>query len=161
MLLTLAAAYSITWILSKISVPGRWFGLSRERLRPGLVGHGIVVACLVIVILRIQDLGPLNPGPFTVYHATSQWLTRNARGQEHILDLTGWPLYFSRLRGYSFANVYDAPTDPQTRYIVVRQPHVAGHWHYSQVIRELIGGRDPVAVVPPRACAQPGPDPDL
>ena len=68
-----------------------------------------------------------------------------------MLDLTGWPLYFSELRGYSFANVYEAPADPATRWIVVRQPHVDGHWHYSQVIRDLIGGREPVALVPPRA----------
>ena len=68
-----------------------------------------------------------------------------------MLDLTGWPLYFSDLSGYNFANVYEAPADPAMRWIVVRQPHVEGHWYYSQVIRELIGGRAPVAQVPPRA----------
>ena len=40
--------------------------------------------------------------------------------------------------------------DPATRWIVVRQPHVDGHWYYSGVIRELIGGREPVEV-PARA----------
>jgi hypothetical protein len=105
----------------------------------------------LIAILKIQDLGPYNPGPYTVYHATGQWLSRHAAGHEHVLDLTGWPLFFSGVPGYSFAHVYKAPADPTTRFIVVRQPHVLGHWYYSQVIRELIGGRDPVAVLPPVA----------
>jgi Dolichyl-phosphate-mannose-protein mannosyltransferase len=153
MILSLAAAHSITWLLGKISIPGRWLGLNRERLRPGLFARAVVVAAILIVILRIHELGPLNPGPYSVYHATSQWLARHTRDNEHVLDLTGWPLYLSRLRGYGFASVYEAPADPSTRWIVVRQPHVEGHWYYSQVIRDLIGGREPVALVPPRATA--------
>ena len=151
MLLTLSSAYAITWLLTKISTPGRWLGRVGDDRRVGPVSRAIVVGALMIMVLKIQDLGPLNPGPYAVYHATSAWLTRNARSGERVLDLTGWPLYFSDLRGYNFANVYEAPADPATRWIVVRQPHVQGHWYYSQVIRELIGGRAPVAQVPPRA----------
>jgi hypothetical protein len=151
MLLTLAAAHAITWIMRSVSIPGRWLGLNRERVYPGPISQGFVVVLLLVMILRIQDLGPLNRGPYSVYHAASQWLTRNARQNERVLDLTGWPLFLSQLPGYQFANVYDAPADPKTRWIVVRQPHVAGHWYYSRVIRDLIGGREPVAVVPPRA----------
>jgi hypothetical protein len=150
MLLTLAAAHSITWLLSKISIPGRWLGQSRRRLSLGRVCWCIVVGTFMILVLQIQELGPLNPGPYFVYHSASEWLTRNARDNEHVLDLTGWPLYLSRLHGYNFADVYEAPADPNTRWIVVRQPHVQGHWYYSQVIRDLIGGREPVALVPPR-----------
>jgi hypothetical protein len=151
MLLTLSSAYALTWLFRKISIPGRWLGRARGDLRMGLVCRTIAVAVLMIMVLKIQDLGPLNPGPFSVYHATSDWLTCNTRSGERVLDLTGWPLYFSALRGYNFANVYEAPADPATRWIVVRQPHVEGHWYYSQAIRELIGGRAPVAQVPPRA----------
>jgi hypothetical protein len=151
MILTLASAHSITCLMSRISIPGRWLRPGRERLRPGRVAWCAVVGTLVFTMLRIQDLGPLNTGPYSVYHATSQWLIKNAHANEQVLDLTGWPLYLSQLHGYNFAKVYEAPTDPSTRWIVVRQPHVDGHWHYSQVIRELIGGREPVAMVPPQA----------
>ncbi len=151
MLLTLSAAYAITWLLRKISIPGSWLGQARDNLRIGLVSRAVVVGVLLIMVLKIQDLGPLNLGPYSVYHATSDWLTRNTRSGEHVLDLTGWPLYFSAISGYNFANVYEAPADPATRWIVVRQPHVDGHWYYSQVVRDLIGGRAPVAQVPLRA----------
>ncbi len=151
MLLTLFSAHGITWLFRKSSIPGRWLGRARDNLRMGLVSRTVAVGALMIMVLKIQHLGPLNPGPFSVYHATSDWLARNTRSGELVLDLTGWPLYFSALRGYNFANVYEAPSDPATRWIVVRQPHVEGHWYYSQVIRELIGGRAPVAQVPPRA----------
>jgi hypothetical protein len=151
MLLTLSAAYVITWLLCKISIPGRWLGRAGENFRMGPIVRTIVIGALMIMVLKIQHLGPLNPGPYAVYHATSDWLTRNTRSGEYVLDLTGWPLYFSDLRGYNFANVYEAPADPATRWIVVRQPHVEGHWYYSHVIRELIGDRTPVAQVPPRA----------
>ncbi len=151
MVLTLASAYAITWLSCKISIPGRWFGRAHDNLRMGLVCRTIVVGALMIMVLKIHDLGPLNRGPYTVYHATSDWLTRNTRTDEHVLDLTGWPLYFSDLSGYNFAGVYAAPADPAMRWIVVRQPHVDGHWYYSRVIRELIGGRAPVAQVPARA----------
>jgi hypothetical protein len=153
MLLTLFSAYAITWLFHNIAIPGRWLGRRRHHLRVGPVSRTIVVGAIMIMVLKIQDLGPLNPGPYSVYHAASDWLTRNTRIGEHVLDLTGWPLYFSDLHGYNFADVYQAPADPATRWIVVRQPHVEGHWYYSQVIRDLIGGRVPVAQVPPRATA--------
>lgn len=68
-----------------------------------------------------------------------------------MLDLTDWSLYFSQRPGYHFANVYEAPADPNTRWIVVRTPHLVGRWYYCQVLRELIGGREPVALIPPLA----------
>jgi hypothetical protein len=151
MLLTMASAHAITWLLYKISIPGHWLGRPGNSFGAGPLFRTIVVGALVIMVLKIQDLGPLNPGPYSVYHAASDWLTRNTRTGERVLDLTGWPLYLSALSGYNFADVYEAPADPTTRWIVVRQPHVEGHWYYSQVIRELIGGRAPVAQVPPRA----------
>ena len=33
--------------------------------------------------------------------------------------------------GYHFADVYQAPADPATRWVVVRGPHVEGRWHYT------------------------------
>jgi hypothetical protein len=37
--------------------------------------------------------------------------------------------------------------------MVVRRPHVEGHWQYSKVLRELIGDRQPLALLPDRAAA--------
>jgi hypothetical protein len=151
MLLTLAAAGSIAWIMSKIAIPVRCWGVTCEPPRPGRAAWTALLVLLLFVILKANDLGPLNSGPFSVYQATGQWLARNANNNDQVLDLTGWPLFFSQRPGYNFADVYDAPADPHTRWIVVRQPHVDGHWYYSQVLRELIAGREPVALVPPDA----------
>jgi hypothetical protein len=151
LLLTLAAAHASAWLLSVIAIPGRWVGLARDRLRPGRTACSALVAVLLLVSLQANEPGPTNAGPFSVYRATGDWLSRHADNNDQVLDLTGWPLFFSGRPGYGFADVYDAPADPRTRWIVVRQPHVAGHWHFSQVLRDMIGGREPVALVPPRA----------
>lgn len=151
MLLTLMAAQAITWLMERAAFPGRWIGLGRESIRPGPICQVVVVAAFVFSSLKIQDLGPFNHGPYSVYHATGDWLAGHTKNDEHVLDMTGWPLFFSALHGYGFANVYEAPADRAMRWIVVRRPHVEGHWYYSGVIRQLIGGREPVAHVPARA----------
>jgi hypothetical protein len=71
-----------------------------------------------------------------------------------VLDLTDWSLFFSRRRGYQFADVYQAPADPLMRWIVVRTPDSQGQWHYSNIVRELVRGREAVVRVP--ATAAPG-----
>jgi hypothetical protein len=86
-----------------------------------------------------------------VYRETGQWIAENTNSPDKVLDLTDWSLFFSGRPGYIFANVYEAPADPRTRWLVVRAPHVKGHWHYSEVLRELIAGREPVALVPAKA----------
>jgi hypothetical protein len=65
-----------------------------------------------------------------------------------VLDLTVWSRFFSQRAGYNLANVRDAMSDPNTRWIVVRSRQVEGDWHYDPNIRKLIGGREPVAVLP-------------
>jgi hypothetical protein len=146
-LMTLAAAYGITELVSRVSIPGRWLGLPHERLRPG-PAVWVVLLALLVTVPDIHDLGPSNPGPYSVYHTTGEWLAQNTRGNEQVLDLTGWSLYFSRRPGYNFADIYEAPADPHTRWIVVREGQIDGRQPYSQVVRELIGGRDPVALLP-------------
>jgi hypothetical protein len=149
-ILTLAAAYGLTWSMGKVSIPGRWLGLAHERLRPGPAIWAVLIG-LLVVVPNLRSLGPPNPGPFSVYRETGQWLAQNTRISDQVLDLTDWSLFYSGGPGYLFANVYEAPSNPNTRWIVVRQPHVEGHWHYSQVLRELIDGREPVALVPQQA----------
>jgi len=149
-ILTLAAAGGLTWLMSKVSIPGRWLGLAHEHLRPGPAVWAVLIALLVLNPY-LRSLGPFLPGPFSVYHSTGDWLARNTRTDEEVLDLTDWSLYFSRRPGYRLADVYKAPNDPKTRWIVVRKPNGEVDWHYGHVLRELIGGRDAVALIPPDA----------
>jgi len=151
LILTQAAAYGLTWLIDKLSIAGRWLGLAAFiRPRPGPPIWPLAIA-VSIVTLNMHSLGPLNAGPFSVYQETGRWLAHNTRDDDQVLDLTDWSLFFSRRPGYLFANVYEAPANPNTRWIVARKPHVDGRWHYSEVIREMIAGRQPVALVPPHA----------
>jgi Dolichyl-phosphate-mannose-protein mannosyltransferase len=149
-ILTLAAAHGITWLISRSEIVLRRVGPRVERLRLGLLAStGMFV--LLIVVPALRNFESFIPGPFSVYKATGQWIARNTLAGEGVLDLTDWSLFFSGRPGYAFAGVYEAAANPRTRWIVVRKPHVDGHWHYSGVLRTLIGGRVPVALVPPEA----------
>jgi len=150
LILTQAAAYGLTWLIGKLSIAGRCLGLAFVRLRPGPPVCTLLIA-VSILTLNVRSLGPLNAGPFSVYQETGRWLADKTGDQDQVLDLTDWSLFFSRRPGYVFANVYEALANPSTRWIVVRKPHVDGRWHYSEVIRELIGSRRPVALLPPQA----------
>ncbi len=148
--MTLAAAHGISWLIGQSKNFLRRLGPRFERLRPGPAGWSALVA-LLIVMPDARMLGAHVPGPFAVYRATGQWIAQNTLGSEQVLDLTDWSLFFSGRPGYVFAGVYDAAANPRTRWIVARKPHVEGHWHYSGVLRTLIGGRAPIAVVPAQA----------
>ncbi len=151
LLLTVYAANAISWLMARVTVSIGWIRSAKAGFRVGRIGSaGLTSIFLGLLIFENQHLGPRNPGPYSVYETAGRWLVEHARQDERILDLTGWPLYFSRRAGYTFADIYTAPTDPSTRWIVVRQPHIDGHWHYSQVVRDLIDGREPIALVPPR-----------
>jgi hypothetical protein len=147
MVLTMAAAHGLCWVMQRISFPGARLGLPERRLVPGPV-FWLIVFGMLIVPPRLGQASHVIPGPFSVYRDAGTWLARNADGEGRILDLTDWSLYFSEREGYRFARVYQAPADPRTRWVVVRKPHLNGHWNYSRVVRELVGDRDPVATVP-------------
>jgi 4-amino-4-deoxy-L-arabinose transferase-like glycosyltransferase len=152
MILTIAAAHGLAWLMSKAAIPGRWLGWPQDRLRPGPAVWGLLMAGLIIYP-NLRGLGPHNSGPYSVYVTTGRWIAGHASERERVLDLTNWSLFFSERPGYPFAQVYQAPADPSLRWLVVRKPHVDGHWQYSQVVRDLIGDRKPVEMVPARAAA--------
>jgi Dolichyl-phosphate-mannose-protein mannosyltransferase len=150
MVLTLAAGAGLDWLTSKVSIPGRWLGLVHDRFRLSPAVWTALIALLVIVP-NVWSLGPVHPGPFSVYYTTGDWLAANTRPEEKVLDLTDWSLFFGRRGGYQFADLYQAPADPTMRWIVVRTPDARGEWHYSKVVGDLLRGRDAVARVPARA----------
>ncbi len=152
-LLSVIAAGGLCVLTDRIKIPGRWIGAGRAR-----VGLPSSICSVVIAVLMLSSgsrgVEFLTFGPFGVYHDTAGWLNRNVGPRDKILDMTDWSIYLSRRAGYHFADVYKAPADPETRWIVVREPHVEGRWPYSHVLRDLIGDRSPSAVIP--AVAAPG-----
>jgi hypothetical protein len=153
MILLLAAAHGASWLIDRLHVPGKWLGIGQESLRPGPVVWAAVLVAIVIVP-RVREWSASVPGPFHAYRDAGDWLAQNSRDSERVLDLTDWSLYFSQKSGYRFAQVYEAPADPRMRWVVVRTPHLEGRWNYTKVVRDLVGGRAPVALLP--AHPEPG-----
>jgi 4-amino-4-deoxy-L-arabinose transferase-like glycosyltransferase len=149
MLLTIVAAGGMAFLTSKLTIPGRWVGLVANHGECPSPVWSLVIVVLILTNARGMDLP--NSGPFAVYHTAATWLARNASDGGKVLDMTDWSLYLSRRPGYHFADVYKASADQATRWIVVREPHVEGRWPYTKFIRDLIGDREPAAVIPPRA----------
>jgi 4-amino-4-deoxy-L-arabinose transferase-like glycosyltransferase len=147
--LTVAAAGALTFLAARVRVPGRWLRLEQDRVGIAVPVWSVLLAGLLLAV-NSRGMPVENLSPFAVYHAAAGWLERNASSAERVLDMTDWSLYFSQRPGYQFADVYKAPSDPATRWIVVRGPHVEGRWPYARVIRELIGGKEPVALIPAR-----------
>lgn len=146
MLLILAAAHGVEWLLGSVAIQGRWIGLAEGRYR---LGPGVLVllaAAFVLVPLK-RDMTPYQ-GSFAAYRDTGTWLKLVVRPPEKVLDLTSWSLYFSGEPGYQFPGVFDASTDPQVRWVVVREPHINGHGSHSKVVRSLIEGLKPVEKFP-------------
>ncbi len=148
MVLTLAAACAITKLARTIAIPGRWLGADRGRIGPCLSIVSLVVV-LSVVVPSLLFAGPRKDGAFAAYHTAADWLRTRTQPQDRVLDLNDWVLYFSERTGYVFAQVYEAAADPATRWVVVRKPHVDGRNHYSQLLRERIAERAPVATIPP------------
>jgi hypothetical protein len=148
MILILAAAHGLGWLVRRAVLVGQRLGWAPRGLHPGPVFWAVGVGVL-FGLPWLRAPGPPHADPFAVYRATGQWIASHAAPTEQVLDMTEWSLFYGQRVGYVFATVYDAPGDPRVRWVVVRQPHLQGHWPFTRVLRGLIAGREPVAMVPP------------
>ena len=57
MILTLAAAHGLAWLMNKVAIPGRWLGLAAERVRPGPAVWATLLA-LFVVLPNVRARGP-------------------------------------------------------------------------------------------------------
>ena len=141
-----SAAFGMTWLASKLAIPGRWFGQPEVRFTSGPIVW--VVALGALVSYYSADLAtPLN-GRFSGYRGAAEYLTMCVPEGEKVVDLTGWSLFYSGRPGYTFANLHEAMGDPTVTRVVVRDAHRDGPWAYCEQIRRLVGGRKPTATYP-------------
>jgi hypothetical protein len=147
MLLTLAAANGLAWLMRSIVIPGAWLGRGDERFRLGPAVWAAVLAGFVAVP-HLQAMTPYH-GSFAAYRDAGDWIARTkARDHGKVLDMTDWSLFFSGQPGFKFSQVQWAAIDPNTRWIVAREAHVRGRWFYTRAVRDLIDGREPVVTFP-------------
>jgi 4-amino-4-deoxy-L-arabinose transferase-like glycosyltransferase len=146
-LLITAAAAGLTHLLDTLRLPARWF----ERGEEGWLYPGPAVWILVLSAYAAwvaPDLSsPLN-SEYAGYRQAGYWLASHVSPGTEVVDLTGWSLFYGERPGYTFANLHEAPGDPDLRYVVVREAHLRGPWGYCERIRQLVAGLEPVAAFP-------------
>ena len=150
LLLTMAAANGLGWLMQSVVIPGKWFGRGEERFKLGPAVWAVVLAALVVTP-HVKAMTPFG-GSFAAYRDAGDWLAQETADKPgKVLDLTNWALYFSDKPGLQFADIHDARWDPNTRWVVVRGAHLRGRWNYIPLVKELIGNREPIMVIPPHA----------
>jgi hypothetical protein len=147
MLLRLAAAHGLAWIICSTVIDGRWLGLAEGRFRPGpalwALGLG---ALLAQPWLRTTTE---VTGSFGSYRDAGCWLAEvTAKNPGKVLDMTDWSLFFSGRDGFLLKDIRTAAADPGTRWIVARNAHLRGHWVYSRLLAEIVQDRPPTYLIP-------------
>ncbi len=150
LLLTMAAANGFGWLMQTVVIPGKWLGRGEERFRLGPAVWAGILGALVITP-HVRGMTPFG-GSFAAYRDAGDWIAETTPKEPgKVLDLTNWALYFSDRPGMQFADIHTAVWDPETRWIVVRSAHLRGRWNYTPMVKNLIGNREPVALIPPHA----------
>jgi hypothetical protein len=106
--------------------------------------------------LMAPDLRELREPPNMAhagYREAGAWLAAHVPPGARVVDVTGWSLFYGERPGYVFANLDEALVDQDLRWVVAREAHTRGPWHYCTQLRTLIAGATPVAQFPvvPRA----------
>jgi Dolichyl-phosphate-mannose-protein mannosyltransferase len=152
LLLILAAAHGVAWLMRSVSIDAGKLGLGEGRVRPGPAVWGTVLSAILILPIY-WGMTPYNSS-FGAYRQAGSWLAERPDVDGRVLDLTNWSLFFSQRRGFSFSGLLDAPHHPETRYVVVRDTLRNGRSYASAVVKDLLDSREPVAQFP--ASPSPG-----
>jgi hypothetical protein len=148
LLLIPAAARGLDTILGAVAIPGRWLGLGEGRFTAGPAVWALVLMALVGHSAH-EILAPIN-GEYVGYRGAAAYLREHVPAAARVVDVTGWSLFYGERAGYTYANLIEAPADPDLRWIVVRDGHLRGPWPYCDRLRSLVDGHEPVAVYPER-----------
>ena len=60
MILMLAAAHGLAWLMGNVAIPGWWLGLTHERIRPGPAVWAVLIS-LLIMIPNSPFVGSIQP----------------------------------------------------------------------------------------------------
>jgi hypothetical protein len=110
---------------------------------------GAVLSALVLgglaCTLAPRTVAPVNEG-LGAYRSAGRWLHEHVAPGSHVVDVTGWSLFYGDLPGYTFGTLAQAPGDPSVRWVVAREAHLRGPWPYCAQLRGLIGAAPPVMI---------------
>ncbi len=147
LLLIPAAAAGLDRLIDGIAIPGRWVGLEDGRYKAGPAVWALALVGIA-AWFGPQTLSPLNAGS-RGYRDAGLWLRGDAMAPgTPVVDVTGWSLFYGERKGYTFANVGYANQDPNVRFLVVREAHLAGPWTYCVQLRSMVEGLKPVKTFP-------------
>ena len=146
MVLTLAAANGIVWLMRNTVIDAARLRLGEGRFRPGPAVWMMIVGVLVIAPV-CRGLTPYNSS-FAPYRMVGSWISGAPQTDGRVLDLTDWCLFFGNRPGYGIGKVEEAVARPELRWVVVRDAHLNGHGRSSRLARDLIDGREPVGRFP-------------
>jgi hypothetical protein len=142
-----AAAAGLDRLLRRIPLPSVVTATAGAH-RP----HAVMLAALLAMYLAWSAPGLLRPLNHEAkgYRLAGEWLTHRSQAPEgaKVVDGPAWSLFYGQRAGYTFENLGGALTDPQARFVVVREAHLLGPWGYCQTFRELVRGLEPVRSFP-------------
>ncbi len=146
LLLTLAAAHGIVWLMRTIVFDAARLRLGEGRFRPGPAVWAMIVGALVVWPIA-RGATPFQSS-FAPYRMAGAWIAGAPATEGRVLDLTDWSLFFGNRSGYGIGKVEEAAGKPEVRWVFAREAHLNGHGRSSEVVRSLVGGRVPVARFP-------------
>jgi hypothetical protein len=141
-----SAAYGLVRLLGLVSIPGAWLGLGEGRFRPGPAVWALALGGLAW--LNCPALLAAVNADLAAYRDAGRFLEQNTPPDAHVVDVTGWALFYGQRQGYTFADLIKAFGDPTVRWVVVREAHMHGPWIYCHQLRQLVAGLSPTATFP-------------
>lgn len=145
-LLIPAAASGLHALVGRATIPGRWVGLDDARYKPGPAVWVVLLGGL-FALHKGEMFAPINE-PMAGYRDAGRWVAEHTKPDDKVADVTGLSLFYGSRKGYTFANIIDAPNDTGLQYVVVREAHLKGPWPYCEQLRSVVGDLKPVATYP-------------